>query len=307
MWNSPGFSKLTSNYTDLTVESRRQRAVVRVHRREDPGHRQKSRDGREADSQGPSLRREAASLRHRLLRGLQQPERLTRRSQADADRACHRERDRDDRRCTGVRHHRVGDGLRLRHRRAGTPGDPWSGRSGPRGLLGGRSEDLPRRPERRLPEPLLPRWATCRSRQQPAVQRRPGGLHHRHTRLPARPRLRHHRGGPGGRRAVDEDGRYRSGAVPLRGEQLLLRKQHPREASPVPPELGRSTEALQGDPEESSRTTTRRSDSRDRPTRRKPPREGPPSPCLVTRQRVRRWRPASTASPRCRAAAAGAR
>ena len=36
MWNSPGFSKLTSNYTDLLFDPRRERGVVRVHRREDP-------------------------------------------------------------------------------------------------------------------------------------------------------------------------------------------------------------------------------------------------------------------------------
>ena len=70
MWNSPGFSKLTSNYTDLTVNHDRQRPVVRVHRREDPRHRRRPRHGGAADSQGPSLRREAASLRHRLLRDL---------------------------------------------------------------------------------------------------------------------------------------------------------------------------------------------------------------------------------------------
>ena len=39
MWNSPGFSKLTSNYTDLLFDRGRERRVVRVHRREDPQHR----------------------------------------------------------------------------------------------------------------------------------------------------------------------------------------------------------------------------------------------------------------------------
>ena len=92
MWNSPGFSKLTSNYTDLTMNhaanalwcefiAEKIRSIVR-----DPGN------GRAADPQGPSLRREASALRDRLLRGLQQPERLTRRPQADADGASHRAR-----------------------------------------------------------------------------------------------------------------------------------------------------------------------------------------------------------------------
>ena len=63
------------------------------------------------------------------------------------------------------------------------------------------------------------------------------------------PRLRHHRSGPRSRGAVDDDDRYRRGNVTLRGDQLLLREQHPREAPPVPPELGRPAQALQGDPE----------------------------------------------------------
>ena len=82
MWNSPGFSKLTSNYTDLLFDPRRERRVVRVHRREDPQHRRRSRDRGEADPEGPPLRREAAAVRDRLLRGVQQPERLARRSRS---------------------------------------------------------------------------------------------------------------------------------------------------------------------------------------------------------------------------------
>ena len=66
--------------------SRRERGVVRVHRRQDPQHRRRSRDRGEADPQGPPLRGEAAAVRHRLLRDVQQPERLARRPEADADR-----------------------------------------------------------------------------------------------------------------------------------------------------------------------------------------------------------------------------
>ena len=82
-----------------------------------------------------------------------------------------------------VRHHRVGDRLRLRHRRAHAHGDPRPGRPRARGPLGRRPDDVPRRPDHRLPEPLLPRRAARRGRQQPAVQRRPGRLHHRHARV----------------------------------------------------------------------------------------------------------------------------
>ncbi len=67
--------------------SRRERRVVRVHRRQDPAHRRGSGHRREADPERSSLRREAASFRDRLLRGLQQAQRLARRSEADADRA----------------------------------------------------------------------------------------------------------------------------------------------------------------------------------------------------------------------------
>ena len=169
----------------LAVRSRRERGVVRVHRRQDPQHRQGSRDRGEADPEGPPLRREAAAVRDRLLRGLQQPERLARRSRADADRAHDRARDRDGRRCAGVRHRRVGDRLRLRHRRAPAHGDPRPGRSRARGLLGRWSEDVPRRADHGLPELLLPRRPARGGRQQSAVQRRPGRLRHRHARVRA--------------------------------------------------------------------------------------------------------------------------
>ena len=52
----------------------------------------------------------------RLLRGVQRPEGVARRPPRDADRAGDRDRHRDDRRPARVRHHRVGDRLRLRHR-----------------------------------------------------------------------------------------------------------------------------------------------------------------------------------------------
>ncbi len=71
----------------------------------------------------------------------------------------------------------------------------------------------------------------------------------------------------------------------VRREQLLLRDQHPRQAAQVPPELGRSAEALQGD----------RRGRRERL-------QGVPPVAFV-----RRSRPASRVSPPLRAAAAAAR
>ena len=119
------------------------------------------------------------------------------------------------------------------------------GRCLPRGPLGRRPEDVPRRPELGLPEPVLPRWAARGGRQQPAVQRRSGRFHHRPAHVRARSRLRHHRDRRRDRGRVDGDGRHDRGQVAgrLRGEQLLLRLQHPREAPPVPAELGRAPEA----------------------------------------------------------------
>ena len=113
-----------------------QRRVVRVHRREDPRHRRGPRDRRAADPQGPSVRREATPVRHRLLRGVQRPEGVAGRPAGDADRAADRDGHRDDRRRARVRHRRVGDRLRLRHRRAVPHGHPGPGRPGAHGRTG---------------------------------------------------------------------------------------------------------------------------------------------------------------------------
>ena len=86
------------------------------------------------------------------------------------------------------------------------------------GPLGRRPDDVPRRADHRLPELLLPRRPARGGRQQPAVQRRPGRLRHRHARLRARPRLRHDRGRPRGRGAVDRHGRPRRRRTPPFGE-----------------------------------------------------------------------------------------
>ena len=158
--------------------------------------------------------REAAAVRDRLLRDVQQPERLARRSQADADRA--HDRDAGSRRPTVC-----GSSTSSCGRPASTSAPARSRAWGSAaanglaldGLLGRRSEDVPRRADHRLPELLLPRRAARGGRQQPAVQRRPGRLRHRHARVRARPRLRHDRSRPRRRRGVDQHGRHRRGDV----------------------------------------------------------------------------------------------
>ena len=101
MWQSPGFSKLTSNYVDLTVDhaanalwcefiADKVRDIVK-----DPETAER------LIPEGPPLRRETPALRDRLLRDLQQPERLPGRSEGDADRPHHRAR--GSRRRTGCR------------------------------------------------------------------------------------------------------------------------------------------------------------------------------------------------------------
>jgi cation diffusion facilitator CzcD-associated flavoprotein CzcO len=152
MWNSPGFSKLSSNYTDLLL---------------DPA----------ANAQWCEF------LTEKILGIVEDPETAKKLIPKDRD------RDRDGGRCARVRHRRVGDRLRLRHRRAQAYGDPRPARPRARGLLGRRSEDVPRGPDCRVPELLLPRRAARRGGQQPAVQRRPGGVHHRDAHIRARPRL----------------------------------------------------------------------------------------------------------------------
>ena len=84
MWNSPGFSKMTSNYRDLLTDKAvnaewcefltgKIRSIV-----DDPD------DGGQADPR-PSLRPAPPAVRHRLLRDVQQPEGVARRPEGDAD------------------------------------------------------------------------------------------------------------------------------------------------------------------------------------------------------------------------------
>ena len=301
MWSSPGFSKLTSNYTDLTVDhaanavwcefiAEKIRGIVK-----DPetAERLIPKDHRFAEKRPPFVTGYYEVYNNPNVSLVD----LT----ADADRADDRERDRDDRRRAGVRHHRVGDRLRLRHRCADAHGDPRPGRSRRSRTTGPtvrRRSSASRPPASRTsssPAARTPRPATTR-----------GTTATRWTSSPTRsstcattattPSRSTPRPRSGGRTWSTPVRRH----VPLRGEQLLLRDQHPREAPPVPPELGRPAEALQGDRRGSSTTTTRRSGLLGLRSRQRWPSSGP-APA------VRRWRPASTGSRRSRAAAAGAR
>ncbi len=129
MWNSPGFSKLISNYTDLLLDhaanaewcefiADKIRGIV-----EDPETAEKliPKDHRFGEKRPPFVTG--------YYEAFNKPERLAGRPQADADRARHRDGHRDGRRRAGVRHHRLGDRLRLRHRR---PAAAWGsvGRDG---------------------------------------------------------------------------------------------------------------------------------------------------------------------------------
>ncbi len=204
MWSSPGFSKLTSNYTDLMFDhaanalwcefiAEKIRGIV-----EDPETAEKliPTDHRFAEKRPPFVTG--------LLRGVQ-PAR-TSRSSTSSETPIVRVTEGGIETAEGVREFDIivwatgfdfGTGALTRH------GHPRPRRPCARGRLGGRSADVPRHPEHGLPESLLPGRPACGSRQQPAVQRRPGGLHHGHPRLSARPRLRHHRSGPRSRGAVD--------------------------------------------------------------------------------------------------------
>ena len=101
MWNSPGFSKLSSNYTDLLFDeaanaewcefiAEKIRGIVK-----DPGVAEKliPKDHRFGEKRPPFVTG--------YYEVFNQPERLARRPQADADRAGDRDRDRDGRTASG--------------------------------------------------------------------------------------------------------------------------------------------------------------------------------------------------------------
>ena len=98
---APASSKLTSNYIDLLFNHAANDEWCEFIAEKIREHRRRSRDRGAADPEGPPVRREAAAVRHRLLRGVQRPERVARRPPRDADRA--RDRDAASRPTDGVR------------------------------------------------------------------------------------------------------------------------------------------------------------------------------------------------------------
>ena len=195
MWNSPGFSKLTSHYTDLLFDEAANARVVRLHRRQDP----------RPSSTTPRPRRSSIPKDHRF--GEHRPpfvtgyfEAFNRPNVALVDltatpilRVT----------ATGIE---TADGLRELDVIVWATGFDFGtgalSRMGIRGRDGLALTDhwadgpthLPRCADHRLPQLLLPRWAPRRRREQPPLQRRPGRLRHRDAGVRARPRPRHDRG-----------------------------------------------------------------------------------------------------------------
>ena len=124
-----------------------------------------------------------------------------------------------------VRHHRLGHRVRLRHRRAQPDRRRRPGRPAAQGVLGRRAAHPSRHHGPSLPELLLPRRAARRGGQQPAVQRRPVGLHRRPDRVRPRARAPGDRSAQGAGRRVDRDGqRGRDHHVAVQRAELLLRQ-----------------------------------------------------------------------------------
>ena len=138
---SAGSTSSVTTTRDIFDQSRDQRRLLRVPRREDPQHRQGPGNRREADPQGRPLRRQAPPVRHRLLRGLQQAQCVSHRPQGDADAAGDRDRHRDSGRPARVRHDHLGDRVRLRHRRPAADGRRRPRRAHAQRSLGRRAAD----------------------------------------------------------------------------------------------------------------------------------------------------------------------
>ena len=174
MWRSPGFSKLTSNYVDLTVDhaanalwcafiAEKVRGIVK-----DPvlAERLIPKDHRYAEKRPPFVTGYYETYNNANVELVDLKEtpmvRVTRTGIVTADRGAR------------VRHHRVGHRVRLRDRGVGAPRDPRPGRSPVERILGGWPQDVSRHCDHRVSEPLLPRGPARRRRQQSEVQRRPG-------------------------------------------------------------------------------------------------------------------------------------
>ena len=290
--------KLTSNYVDLLFEPRganaewcefiagKIRGIV-----DDPD------DGRAADPAGPPLRREAPAVRHRLLRGVQRPERVAGRPPRDADRAG--DRDRASRRPTACASSTSSCGppaSTSAPARYVAHGHPGSRRPRAHRALGRRADDVPRRADRGFPNLFFPGGPHAAAGNNPryngdqvdfvtdVLVLRPG------------PRLRRHRGqrrvprsgGPpwstGARRRppFGEIGQYFGGNIPGKPRRYLLN-------TGGRPKL--FEDIADGSNDSSFDLTDGRSSAR-----RELPSVG-----------VRRWRPGSGVSRRCRAGAAAGR
>ena len=110
--------------------------------------------------------------------------------------------------------------------------------------LGRRPDHVPRSADPRVPEPVLPRWAARRGRQQPALQRRPGRHPHRPARVRHPKGVRRHRGVGRVRGAVDPNGRQGRGAHDVRHHRPVRRLEHPGQAQALPAQHGRADEAV---------------------------------------------------------------
>ena len=234
------------------------------------GHRRRPRDGGQADPQGSPVRREAPALRHGLLRG-----RTTRPTSSWS--ICRRHR------WSGS----TADGHRDRPTRIGN--STWScGRPAstsapapwPAWASGGGAamrswthwadgpQDVPRHSDHRVPQLLLPRRAARRRRQQSPLQRRPGGVRHRHAMLHLDGRrLRRHRGRRRPQRRSGPPWWTAGGRGPgLRRERLLFGTNIP--GKPRNPYLGTAAgrpKLLRDNTPKSRRPTTRPSPSRGAP------------------------------------------
>ncbi len=174
MWNSPGFTKLTSNYLDLLSNpeanaewcefiANKVRGIV-----ENPetAERLIPKDHRFGEKRPPFVAGyfEAFNRANVSLVDLNE----------SSDRACDPWRHRDHGRCAGIRHHRVGDRVRLRNRGIVPHGHRGPLRSAVGLVLGRWSAHLSRRADLRVPEPLPSRRPSrCRGKQS-ALQRGSG-------------------------------------------------------------------------------------------------------------------------------------
>ncbi len=185
MWNSPGFSKLTSHYTDLLFDeaanaewcefiAEKIRSIV-----EDPETARKliPDDHRFAEKRPPFVTGYYEVYNNPNVSLVDLKVTPIVRMTASGIETAEGEREFDI--VVWATGFDFGTGALMRMGIRGRDGlaleDYWA--DGPKTFLGVQTHGLS--------ELFLPRWSARRRRQQSAVQRRPGRLHHRHTRVPA--------------------------------------------------------------------------------------------------------------------------